>query len=97
MVTNRSKKFLSSRDHPKVHPLHVSRCQMLHLLFARPPGLLERKINNKAESFIFFLLYCDVYTDMDNRERDSAGRTTTGKFYRSSEKMRNASGQQREK
>ena len=67
-------------------PLHVSRCQMLHLLLAVPPGLLERKINNKAESFFLFSLYFDVYTDMDNRKRDSAGRTSTGKFYRSGER-----------
>ena len=58
---------------------------MLHLLLAVPPGLKERKINNKAESFLFSL-YFDVYTDMDNRERDSAGRTSTGKFYRSGER-----------
>ena len=54
MVTNRSEKFLSSRDRPNVHPLHVSRCQMLYLLLARQPGLLERKIKNKAKSFFFF-------------------------------------------
>ena len=66
--------------------MHVSRCQMLHLLLAVPPGLLERKINNKAESFFLFSLYFDVYTDMDNRKRDSAGRTSTGKFYRSGER-----------
>ena len=96
MVTNRSEIFFSSRDRPNVHPLHVSRCQMLYLLLARQPGLLERKIKNKAKSFVF-LLYFDVYTDMDNRERDSAARTTTAKFYRSGEKMRNASRQQGEK
>ena len=54
MGTNRSEKFLSSRDRPNVHPLHVSRFQRLHLILARPPRLLERKINNKAESFFCF-------------------------------------------
>ena len=68
MVTNRSEKFLSSRDRPNVHPLHVSRCQMLHLPLARPPGLLDRKINNKAESFFFYYILMSTLTWKTEKE-----------------------------
>ena len=68
MVTNRSEKFLSSRDRPNVHPLHVSRCQMLYLLLARQPGLLERKIKNKAKSFFFYYILMSTLTWITEKE-----------------------------
>ena len=75
---------------------------MSHLLFARPPGFLERK--NKPS---LFSLNLDVYTNMDNRERASTRdrkqririslKEQHENFFSGCEKMRNASGQQGEK
>ena len=44
--------------------------QMQQKEIAWPPGLLERKNNNRVVSFCDFIF--DVYTHVDNRERARA-------------------------
>ena len=77
--------------------MHVSRCQMLHLLLAVPPGLLERKINNKAESFFcFHYILMSTLTWITEKEIALGEHQQENFIAAVREKMRNASGQQGE-
>ena len=89
-----------------IHPLHVRWSQVSHLPHAWPPTLLERK-KNTGKSFFHYILMStlawisqkELVGEIKNKlkKNNFAGRITWKFNSCSSEKMRNASGQQDEK